>query len=403
MSFAQRMTRLGTENAFAVAARAAKHIAEGHEVFPFHLGDLNFQTPEFIVKAANKAIVDGKTGYCPAAGIMPLREALAENINQDRNTSYTAENILIQTGGKPVIAKFILAFMNEGDEVLFPNPGFPIYESQIEFLGGKAVPYSYIKTENGFKIDLETLENSITEKTKLIIINDFHNPTGAECSEEERLKLAKLIVKHNLMALIDEAYFEIRYQGKSNSILSLPDMDKHCVMLYTFSKKFAMTGWRVGAMVCPTEYVDMVARLNVNVESCTSHFSQYGVLEALLQKEQAQNALQSMLRTLKERRDLAVEMLNEINGISCAIPQSAFYLFPEITGLMNAKGFDNYADFREDLLLKTGVSLCTREHFGKILPSEIEAGTFFARLAYSGIDTVNIKKALGKLQDYARN
>ncbi len=402
MNLAERMTRLGTENAFAVAARAAKHLADGHEVFPFHLGDLNFPTPDFITEATFKALKDGKSGYCPGAGIMPLREALAENINQDRNTNYTAENILVQTGGKPVIAKFILAFMNRGDEVLFPNPGFPIYESQIEFLGGVAVPYGYKLTQDGFKIDFEMLEASITSKTKLIIINDFHNPTGAECSEEERIKLANLIVKHNLMALVDEAYFEIRYQGKSNSILSLPEMDKHCVMLYTFSKKFAMTGWRVGAMVCPTKYVETVARLNVNIESCTSHFSQYGALAALQEKQKAEQALKNLLMVLKERRDLAVKMLNETKGIICPTPQSSFYLFPEITGLMQSKGFDNYADFREDLLVKTGVSLCTREHFGKILPSEEEDQIYFARLAYSGIDSSNIIKALSKLQEYAR-
>ncbi len=403
MGFANRMNQLKTENAFAVALRANRHASEGHKVYPFHLGDLNFSTPEFISEAMIKALKDGKTCYCPGNGILPLREALADDINQARQTNYTAENILIQTGGKPVIAKFILSFMNEGDEVLFPNPGFPIYESQIEFLGGIAKPYGYKLSENSYEIDMDMLESSITPKTKLIIINDFHNPTGAECTETERLKLAEIIRKHNLIALIDEAYFDIRYLGKSNSILSLPDMEKHCVMLYTFSKKFAMTGWRVGAMVCPTAYIEKVSRLNTNIESCTSHFSQYGALAAITEKEKANNSLNSMLATLKERRDLAVKMLNEIDGIHCPTPQTAFYLFPEVTGLISQKGFSNYADFAEDLLIKTGISLCTREHFGQILPSEIKENRFYVRLAYSGIDSEQIKMALTNMQKYAKS
>ncbi len=400
MSMAKRMMDLGTENAFAVAARAAKHMADGHKVYPFHLGDLNYKTPEFVSEAMITALRDGKTGYCPGAGIMPLREALAEEINSARNTAYTAENILVQNGGKPVIAKFLLSFMNEGDEVLFPNPGFPIYESQIEFLGGVAVPYGYSVGENGYEINMDMLEKSITPKTKLIIINDFHNPTGAECTKEQREKLAELIRKHNLMALIDEAYFDIRYDGKSSSILSLPDMEKHCVMLYTFSKKFAMTGWRVGAMVCPSEYVDKMARLNVNIESCTSHFSQYGALAALTQKNEANEECQKILQSLKERRDVAVAMLNDIDGINCPLPKSAFYLFPEVTGLMQRKGFEDYTLFSEDLLIKTGISLCTREHFGKSSEQEKIDKRFFVRLAYSGIDVEEIKKALDLFKKY---
>ncbi len=401
MSFAKRMSQLGTENAFAVAARAAKHQADGHTVYPFHLGDLNFASPEHIKEATIKALHDNKTGYCPAAGILPLRAALAEEINLTRGTKYSPENILIQPGGKPVIGKFLLSFMNENDEVLFPNPGFPIYESQIEFLGGVAVPYSFKQTEQGYSIDLEKLEACITPRTRLIIINDFHNPTGSECTQEEREKLAHIILKHKLIALIDEAYFDIRYEGKSTSILSLPEMDKHCVMLYTFSKKFAMTGWRVGALVAPLKYMESMARLNVNMESCTSHFSQYGALAALTGDTKP---TEDMLKTLKKRRDTAVSMLNTITGIHCPSPASAFYLFPEVTGLMQKKGFSKYDTFSEDLLIKTGISLCTRAHFGKILPHE-QTGTdknkFFVRLAYSGIDEENIVKALNILKSYA--
>jgi len=399
MQFANRMSQLGTENAFAVAARATKHIADGHTVYPFHLGDLNFKTPEHISEAMFKAVKDDKTGYCPAAGIVSLRAALADDINFARGTHYSAENILIQPGGKPVIAKFLLSFMNEKDEVLFPNPGFPIYESQIEFLGGLAVPYGFKQTNQGYSIDIEALEASITPRTRLIIINDFHNPTGSECTKEEREQLAHIILKHKLIALVDEAYFDIRYEGKSHSILSLPEMEKHCVMLYTFSKKFAMTGWRVGALVAPKNLTETMTKLNVNFESCTSHFSQYGALAALTGDTRP---TQDMLAILKQRRDTAVSMLNTIEGIVCKNPSCAFYLFPEVTDLMQKKGFNNYAEFSEDLLIKTGISLCTREHFGKILPKEQKDNKFFVRLAYSGIDEQDIVKALHLFQGYAK-
>lgn len=394
---AERMLRLGTENAFAVALRAMKHQEQGNIVYPFHLGDLNFKTPQAVTDAMFKAVADGKTGYCPAAGIMPLRGALAENINASHGTEYTAENVLIQTGGKPVIAKFLLGFMNEGDEVLFPNPGFPIYESFIEFLGGIAKPYGFLETERGYSIDIESLEKSITPKTRCIIINDFQNPTGSEASAEEREKLAEIILKYNLMALVDEAYFDIRYEGKSHSLLEIKEIRGNCVMLYTFSKKFAMTGWRVGAMFAPLKYIPQLAKLNVNIESCTPHFAQYGALEALNLPESENRKIIDELRI---RRDLAVKMLNEVDGVFCPSPNCAFYLYPNVTKLMEKKDFgQNYGAFAEDVLIKTGVSFCTREHFGKKQEGETEC---FVRLAFSGVNTEQITAACQALKQYAQ-
>ncbi len=399
MAFVQatRINRLGTETAFAVAARAQAFTASGGDVFPFHLGDMNLPTPDHIARAALKAIEDGKTGYCPSAGIPQLREALAEEINQSHGTRYTMENVALQPGGKPVITKFLQSVMNEGDEVLYPNPGYPIYESQIEYFGGVAVPYTFLPEDGGgLRLDMAQLEASVTPKTRAIIVNDLHNPTGIEHSLEELEKLARLAVKHNLFVLADEAYFDIRYQGKSRSLASLPDMAERTVILYTFSKRFAMTGWRLGAAIGPKSIIDVISKLNVNNESCSCHFVQYAALAGLRENPAASREI---LETLRRRRDLAVEMLNAVPGIFCPRPEATFYLFPEVSECMRRKGFDSYKDFAEDVLVKTGVSVCTREHFGRVLAGEEKK---YIRLAYSGIDIDRIEQGLTALIAYGK-
>ena len=394
MNIAERISRLGTETAFAVSAEAAAFAAEGHKVYPFHLGDLNLLTPANVMAAATKAMQDGKTGYCPNAGIPQLRDILAADVSASHGVPYAMENVAIQPGGKPTISKFILALMNPGDEVLYPNPGYPIYESQIEFHGGVAVPYSYIEGQDNFDIDIEMLEKRITPKTKLLILNDLQNPTGAECSTEELQQLAEIVRKHNLCVLCDEAYFDIRYEGKSKSLASLPGMAERCVILYTFSKKFAMTGWRLGAAIGPKEIIDVIAKLNVNDESCSNHFIQYGAVEGLTGD---QTEAKQLLRTLNERRDCAVDILNSIEGIHCFRPNATFYLFPNVTGAMQKKGLTDYDDFRRTVLHETGVSFCTRRHFGRPLAGE---KNFYIRLAYSGIDTSEIKEGLKKFKAF---
>ena len=396
MRTADRIARLGTETAFAVAARAAAHRGDGHTVYPFHLGDMNIPTPANVMEAACKAMRAGKTGYCPSAGIPELRDALARDVSAARGVSYAMENVAIQPGGKPVIGKFIMACMNPGDEVLYPNPGYPIYESQIEYHGGTAVPYRYVRDDSGFHIDLDYLESLITPRTTAIIINDLQNPLGAECTVGERERLAQLAIRHDLCVLLDEAYFDIRYGGKSVSLASIPGMRERSVILYTFSKKFAMTGWRLGAAIGPRAIIDIIAKLNVNDESCSNHFIQHGALEGLTGDQSGPRAI---LDVLKERRDTAVDLLNSMPGVSCPSPEATFYLFPEVTELMERKGFgDDYGAFAEDVLVKTGVSLCTRLHFGRPLPGETRR---FVRLAYSGIDTADIGKGLNALKDYA--
>jgi aspartate/methionine/tyrosine aminotransferase len=394
MNIADRISRLGTETAFAVSAEAAAFAAEGNKVYPFHLGDMNILTPSNVMAAAAKAMKDGRTGYCPNAGIPQLREILAADVSASHGIPYAMENVAIQPGGKPTISKFILALMNPGDEVLYPNPGYPIYESQIEFHGGVALPYSYIEGKNNFDIDIDMLKKRITPKTKLLILNDLQNPTGAECSTKELQKLAEIVRKHNLFVLCDEAYFDIRYEGKSNSFASLPGMAERCVILYTFSKKFAMTGWRLGATIGPKNIIDVIGKLNVNDESCSNHFIQYGAIEGLTGDP---TEARQLLNTLKERRDCAVDILNSIEGIHCFRPNATFYLFPNVTAAMQKKGLTDYDDFRRTVLRETGVSFCTRLHFGRPLESE---DRLYIRLAYSGIDTPEIKEGLGKFKAF---
>ncbi|HEY4797727.1 MAG TPA: pyridoxal phosphate-dependent aminotransferase, partial [Bacteroidia bacterium] len=212
---ADRIKLLGTETAFAVSAEAAAWAAKGNKIYPFHLGDLNLATPQTVIEGSIKAIREGKTSYCPPAGIPKLREIMAADINTARGTDYTMENVAIQPGGKPVITKFFQALMNPGDQVLYPNPGYPIYESQIDFYGGVGVPYSYEEGKENYILDLKAIEKKITPRTKIFVLNNLHNPTGAECSEEEHKAIAEMAIKHNLIVLSDEAYFDMRYEGKS--------------------------------------------------------------------------------------------------------------------------------------------------------------------------------------------
>lgn len=394
MQFAKQINRLGTETAFAVSAQARAWAAKGHKVYPFHLGDINLATPENIVDATLKAIRDGNTGYCPSEGILPLREALSIDVGSKRGVTYRPENVSVQPGGKPTIGKFIAAVMNPGDEVLYPNPGYPIYESQIEYQGGTAVPYSYIQTESGFDIDLDRLKSSITEKTVALIYNNYQNPITAESSKKEMEAIAELAIENDLWVLTDDAYYEMIYQGNAHSIVSIPGMKERTLILYTFSKKFAMTGWRVGGAIGPEKIINIISKLNVNAESCTTHFIQHAMVEALMGDSSGSDTI---LTTLKERRDAAVAGLNAMDGIQIPTPRSTFYLFPNVNEIMKRKGFNEVDQLQAGALENANVSFCTREHFGR--PSSDETD-FYIRFAYSGISTDDINEGLAKLKDY---
>jgi aspartate/methionine/tyrosine aminotransferase len=342
----------------------------------------------------DRAIADGKTGYCAAAGIMPLREALAADVGSRRGLQFSPANVVVQPGGKPVIGKFIQTVMEPGDEVLYPNPGYPIYESQIEYFGGTAVPYRYIETPTGFALDLEYLEAHITPRTTAIFYNDLQNPLSAESSDAEMEAVAALAMKHNLWVLSDEAYFEMRYSGTSRSIASIPGMQERTVILYTFSKKFAMTGWRLGAAIGPTEVAEQIAKLNTNDESCTAHFVQWAGIEGVTGDQSGPAALVDILRT---RRDAAVDAVNAVPGMHTARPEATFYLFVNVTQAMAAKGFTDVGEFATAALHNTGVSFCTRRHFGRPQPGEEQQ---YIRLAYSGISADDITEGLGLLRQW---
>jgi aspartate/methionine/tyrosine aminotransferase len=395
MQLANRLEKLGTETAFAVSAAAAEWASQGHRVYPFQLGDMNIPTPANIVEAMNKAIKDGYTGYCPGAGIKELRAVLADDVGRKRGVTYTPEQVSVQPGGKPVIGKFLATVMNPGDEVLYPNPGYPIYESQIEYLGGVAVPYGFMETGTGFALDMETLRRSITPRTRVLIYNNYQNPTGADSARAEVEALAELAIQHNLWVLSDDAYYEIRYTSEPPiSIVNLPGMLERTVVLYTCSKRFAMTGWRCGAAIGPTAVINAINKLNTNDESCTTHFIQHAMAAAIPGDTRGPDAI---VATLRERRDAAVAGLNAIEGISIAAPESTFYLFPNVTQIMARKGLTDVNELMREALVHTDVSFCTRKHFGRPLPGE---QNHYIRLAYSGINAQDIQVGLQRLKEY---
>lgn len=394
MKLATQLEKLGTETAFAVSAAAAQWAAQGNKVYPFHLGDINIPTPQSIVEATIKAIADGYTGYCPGAGIPELRDAIARDVGTKRQMVFSAEEVAIQPGGKPVIGKFIAAVMNKGDEVLYPNPGYPIYESQIEYQGGRAIPYGYLETASGFELDMDAITAAIKPSTKAIIYNNYQNPNGAQSSREEMEALAELVIANDLWVLSDEAYYEIQYSGEPLSIANLPGMKERTVILYTCSKRFAMTGWRLGAAIGPKEIIDIIAKLNTNYESCTTHFIQRAMVDAIA-GETAEPA--AIINELLKRRDTAVAGLNAIEGIRIAAPNSTFYLFPNVNEVMARKNLSDVNQLMDAALRESGVSFCTRKHFGR---PQVNEKNHYIRLAYSGLNCGDIEQGLKKLKAY---
>ena len=394
MAIAKRMDLLGSETAFAVSAEAANLALTGMKIYPFHLGDINLPTPPSIVSAANEAVKSGKTGYCPAPGIPELRKALGKDVGDARGLSYGTENVSIQPGGKPSIGKYIAAMMEKGDVVLYPNPGYPIYESQIEFYRGIAYPYGYVNTTEGLRLDFNAIEEGIKKGAKHIFYNNYNNPTGASSPDEEMERLANLVVENDMFLISDDAYFDTLYDGTPKSIASLPGMYERTLTMYTFSKKFAMTGWRLGGAIGPKEIIEQITRLNVNMESCTTHFIQYAGVAGLTAPK---SETQEILDRLQGRRDILVKILNSIEGVEAHMPEAGFYVFPKITGLLQRLEFNDVEEFRKVVLKETGVSFCGRHHFGRPLESETDS---YIRLAFSGIGKDDLQEGMNLFRNW---
>ena len=380
MKLASRMNRLGTETAFEVLVRARALEAQGRDVIHLEVGEPDFDTPANVIEAGADALRNGWTHYGPAGGQPDFKEAIANYLNRARGTNYTLDNIVVTPGGKPIMFFTILALLEAGDEAIYPNPGFPIYESMINFTGAKAVP-APIREEKGFALDVEELATLITPKTKLLIINSPSNPTGGVLSRAEIARIAELAVEHDLIVLADEIYAEILFEGEHVSIATFPGMAERTIILDGFSKTYAMTGWRLGYGAMPVDFAQVVTKLMVNSNSCTSMGVQRAGLEALTGP---QDAVKEMVEAFRRRRSLIVDGLNAIDSISCALPKGAFYVFPNITGTgMSSKDFADY------LLQEHGVAGIAGTSFGSY-------GEGYIRLSYANSDA-NLERALERV------
>ncbi len=380
MKLATRMGRLGTETAFEVLVRARALEAQGRDVIHLEVGEPDFDTPQNVIEAGAHALRTGWTHYGPAGGLPDLKQAIANYLNRSRGLSYGPENIVVTPGGKPIMFFTILALLEEGDEAIYPNPGFPIYESMINFTGATAVP-APIREENGFALDVEELATLITPKTKLLIINSPANPTSGVLNRAEIKRIAELAVEHDLIVMADEIYSEILYEGEHVSIATFPGMKERTIILDGFSKTYAMTGWRLGYGAMPVEFAEVVTKLMVNSNSCTSMAVQRAGIEAL---NGPQDDVKKMISAFKGRRDLIVDGLNAIPGITCLRPKGAFYAFPNISAV--GKTSKQFADY---LLSEHGVAAIAGTSFGKY-------GEGYLRLSYANSDA-NLKRALERL------
>ncbi len=381
MKLSQKMARLGTEGAFKVLMKAQALEAKGVDVVHLQIGEPDFATPGNICEAAIKALGEGQTHYCNSQGIVPLRVEIAKHIGQTRGISVDPANVIVTPGAKLVMVYSILALLEEGDEAIYPNPAWPIYESLINFTGAKAVPVP-LREELGFRFDIGELESKITPRTRLIVINSPQNPTGGVLEEDDIRALATLAREHDIIVLSDEIYDRIIYEGEPYSIASLPDMLDRTILANGFSKTYAMTGWRLGYAVVPPKLVKPILDLIVNNISCTTTFVQHGGVEALTGP---QDSVLEMVNEFRKRRDLIVDGLNAIPGISCHKPKGAFYVFPNVKKLgMSSKELADY------LLNEAGVAVLAGTDFG-------EYGEGYIRLSYANSQE-NIKKALERIE-----
>lgn len=382
MRHAERMKRLGTETVFEVLVKALELEAQGRKVVHLEIGEPDFDTPANIVQAGIDALKAGHTHYTPSAGLPKLREVIAGYVSETLRIEALPSQVMITPGAKPIMFFSIIALAEAGDEVIYPNPGFPIYESMIDFVGATPVPIQ-LREERGFRFDVDELREKVSSRTKMIIINSPQNPTGGILTKEDLEAIASLAIERDIMVLSDEVYERIIYEGEHFSIASLPGMQERTILLNGFSKTYAMTGWRLGYGVMPEGLLEQVNRLMINSNSCTATFTQYAGMEALTGP---QDDVVRMAAAFKERRDTIVEGLNAIPGIRCFKPRGAFYVFPNIEGT----GLES-KELQEYLLDEAGVACLPGTSFG-------EYGQGFLRLSYAN-SLENIRLALARIRE----
>ena len=357
MKLASRMERIGTETAFEAAARARALEATGRDVIHLEIGEPDFDTPRNVSEAAARALLDdGATHYTAATGIAPLREAIVADVKRWKGIETTPDQVVVTPGAKPIMFYAMLALVDDGDEVIYPNPGFPIYESMARYVGGTPVA-APLREANDFRMDVDEVASLITPRTRMLVFNSPHNPTGSILTEDNIRRLAELAVEHDLVVLADEIYGRLQYEGTPLSIATLPGMADRTITLDGFSKTFAMTGWRLGYGIIPEWLAPSFSRLVINSVSCTNAFAQAGAIEALVGP---QDAADEMRAEFIARRQLMVDGLNAIPGVTCVMPHGAFYTFPNITSFGRTS-----AEIADHLLYDAGVCGLAGTAFGR--------------------------------------
>jgi len=391
MEISKRTQELGTETAFEVLAEVNRLRREGKDIISFCIGQPDFDTPRNIKEAAIKAINDGKTGYTDSAGMLAAREAVARYLSRTRKIDVKPEHVVIANGAKPFIAYAIACTTDHGvgDEVIYPNPGFPIYQSQIIANGAVPVPLPMVEGKK-FSFDIEELKSRISNRTKLLIINTPHNPTGGILAEDDLKEVASLAKKHDFWVYADEIYCTLSYDKEFKSIASLPDMYERTIVSDGASKSYAMTGWRMG-FIANQVLAPHIARWVTNTESCANHMSQYALAAAL---DGPQDESKRMAASFKERRDIIVGLLNEIDGVGCLVPGGAFYVFPNVTQAVKKLKLTDSEELRK-LLLKHGVAVLADIHFGKRNPGDSDQ---HIRLSYA-TSKENIVEGLRRMKE----
>ena len=385
LRLAQRMSRLGTETAFEVLVKARALEAQGKSIIHLEIGEPDFDTPANIIEAGSNALHKGWTHYGPSPGLPELRQTIADYVSRTRNVKVAPEEVVVVPGGKPIMFYAITALAEEGDEVIYPNPGFPIYESMINFVGAKAVPIQ-LREELDFRLDVKELASKITKNTRLIILNSPHNPTGGVLTKKDVLDIAAAIGDRDIMVLSDEIYSRLLFEGEHFSIMSVDGFKDRTILLDGFSKTYAMTGWRMGYGVMRADLATHLARLQTNAVSCTASFTQKAGVEAL---KGDQTAVTTMCAEFKRRRDYMVERLNRIKGFSCRMPKGAFYVFPNVTktGWPSKK-------LADALLEQAGVAGLSGTSFGAF-------GEGYVRFSVAN-SMENIQKALDRIEEWTK-